>query len=210
MKVHREMIVEAGLVLLQQVGLEQLTLRRLAADLGIQAPTLYWHFKSKQDLIDAMATRILGAGVPELLPKRRTTEWMVWMNAYGHGLRALLLRYRDGARVVEGSRLLDTVYLEATERIARVLVDSGFSLREAAVLFSTVYTFTVSFVTEEQAVYPQPGMRSEAYDLTRRKEWLDPKRFPLMRQAGAILLDRFDSRYNESLRLILRGAAGCE
>lgn len=192
--------------LLQEVGLEQLTLRRLAAHLGIQAPTLYWHFKSKQDLIDAMATMILGEGAERLVPKKRSGDWRVWMNAYGNGLRELLLEYRDGARVVEGSRLQDTVYMEATERVAAVLMEAGFTLREAVVVFSAVYTFTIGFVTEEQAVYPKPGERSAAYDLEKRKEWLDPKRLPLMRQAGGVLLDRFDLRFKDSLRMILRGA----
>jgi len=55
MKVNREIVVAAGLNLLNEVGLEQLTLRRLAKKLKIQAPTLYWHFKSKQELINQQA-----------------------------------------------------------------------------------------------------------------------------------------------------------
>ncbi len=67
MKVNPQIIVRAGLALLNEIGLEQLTLRRLAVELSIQAPTLYWHFKSKEELIDAMATLILAEGASKLV-----------------------------------------------------------------------------------------------------------------------------------------------
>ncbi len=207
MKVNREIVVEAGLNLLNEVGLEQLTLRRLAKNLKIQAPTLYWHFKSKEELIDAMATLVLAKGAPSLVPKKSASGWKVWVNAFGMGLRQTLLKYRDGARVVAGSRLTDTVYMETAERIGRRLVEAGFSVRQTVVLLSTVYTFTISFVIEEQAVFPVEGKRSPAYDLHKRNAKLDPRKFPILRQSGAILFDRFEQRYKDSLGLIVGGAS---
>jgi TetR/AcrR family tetracycline transcriptional repressor len=206
MKVNPEIIVRAGLVLLNEIGLEQLTLRRLAAELNIQAPTLYWHFKSKEELIDAMATLMLAEGTPGLIPAKKSADWKIWVNTFGQGLRNVLLKYRDGARVVAGSRLTDTKYMEATEVIGSRLVKEGFSTRNAVVLLSTVYTFTVSFVVEEQAVFPIPGQRSAGYNIAERSARLDAKRFPLLRQSGTILFDRFERRYKESLELIVSGA----
>jgi AcrR family transcriptional regulator len=207
MKVNPEMIVRSGLAVLDEIGLEQLTLRRLAVELDIQAPTLYWHFKSKEDLINAMATLILAEGAPQLIPAKKSAGWETWVRSFGQGLRTVLLQYRDGARVVAGSRLTDTRYMETTEQIGRHLVEEGFSTREAVVLLSTVYTFTVSFAIEEQAVFPTPGKRSTSYDLGERSARLDAKQFPLMRQSGSILFDRFERRYKESLELIIGGAS---
>jgi hypothetical protein len=56
-----------------------------------------------------------------------------------------------------------------------------------AVLLSTVYTFTISFVIEEQAVFPVEGKRPPAYDLQKRNAKLDPRKFPILRQSGTIL-----------------------
>jgi TetR/AcrR family tetracycline transcriptional repressor len=207
MKVNREIVVQAGLKLLNEVGLEQLTLRRLAKELKIQAPTLYWHFKSKEALIDAVATLVLAEGAPGLVPSKSANDWKTWVNAFGIGLRQTLLKYRDGARVVAGSHLTDTVFMETTELIGSRLVEAGFSVRKAVVLLSTVYTFTVSFVIEEQAVFPVKGERSSAYDIQRRNAKLDAKKFPLLRQSGAILFDHFEQRYKDSLDLIVRGAS---
>ena len=207
MKVNREIVVQTGLKLLHEVGLQQLTLRRLAKELKIQAPTLYWHFKSKEALMDAVATLVLAEGAPGLVPSKSASDWKTWVKAFGIGLRQTLLKYRDGARVVAGSRLTDTVFMETTELIGDRLVEAGFSVRKAVVLMSTVYTFTISFVIEEQAVFPVKGERSSAYDIQKRNAKLDAKKFPLLRQSGAILFDHFEQRYKDSLDLIVRGAS---
>lgn len=203
---NREMVTQAGLVLLNEVGLEGLTLRLLAQRLQVQAPALYWHFKSKEDLLDEMATSVLASGAPQLLPTRESSDWAAWATAFGAGLRRLLLAYRDGARMVAGTRLTDIDYMRVVERIAARLVEAGFTVRQATVLLSTVYNYTVSFVMEEQAVFPRPGERSEKYNLAQRSARLHEAGLPLLRQAGDILFDRFDRRYKEGLTLIVQGA----
>ncbi len=206
MKVNRDMVVRGGLKLLNEAGIEQLTLRLLAAELKIQAPTVYWHFKNKQELIDEMATRVLAEGASQLVPKKDSSGWTAWAAAFGTGLRKTLLAYRDGARVVVGSRLTNTEYMKTAERVAARLLDEGFTVRQAVVLLSTIYNYTVSFVMEEQAVFPRPDERSPQYDIAERNAQLDPKEFPILRQGGAILFDKFDRRYKEGLDLILCGA----
>src|SRR5580700_5593311 len=155
MKVNREMIVQAGLALLDRVGLEQLTLRRLAHELKIQAPTVYWHFKSKEDLIDEMATTVLAEGARRLVPAKNSADWTAWATAFGGGLRKTLLEYRDGARMVAGSRLTNTEFMKTMERVGARLVGEGFTVRQTVVLLSTIYNYTLSFVMEEQAVFPR-------------------------------------------------------
>jgi AcrR family transcriptional regulator len=76
MKVNRDMVARAGLKLLNEVGLEQLTLRLLAKELNIQAPTVYWHFKSKEELIDEMATMVLAKTTPNIIPVRKQTGFV--------------------------------------------------------------------------------------------------------------------------------------
>jgi TetR/AcrR family transcriptional regulator, tetracycline repressor protein len=207
MKVNRTMVAQAGLRLLNDVGLEQLTLRRLGTELKVQAAAIYWHFKSKEELIDEMATTVLAEGATNLLPVRNSADWKTWAAAFGHGLRKTLLAYRDGARMVSGTRLTNTEYMKTAEVIAARLAESGFTVRQTTVLMSTIYNYTLSFVMEEQAVFPRPGERSPQYDIAERQARLDAREFPLLRQGGPILFDRFDRRYKEGLELILNGAA---
>jgi TetR/AcrR family transcriptional regulator, tetracycline repressor protein len=207
MKVNREMVARAGLRLLNEVGLEQLTLRLLGSELKVQAAAIYWHFKSKQQLIDEMATIILAEGAHHLLPRRNSPGWIAWATTFGTGLRKTLLAYRDGARMVSGSRLTNTEYMKTAERIGAKLVAGGLTVRQTTVLLSTIYNYTLSFVMEEQAVFPRPNERSPEYDIAERNAKLDPKEFPILRQSGSILFDRFERRYKEGLDLIVGGAS---
>ena len=206
MKVNRIMVAQAGLKLLNEVGLEQLTLRRLGTELKVQAATIYWHFKSKEELIDEMATIVLAEGAPNLVPARISVDWKLRAATYGNGLRKTLLAYRDGARMVAGTRLTNTEYLMTVESISAKLLEAGFSLRQIVVLLSTIYNYTLNFVAEEQAVYPRPNVRSPQYDIAKRNAKLDAREFPLLRKSGAILFDGFDRRYKEGLELVLAGA----
>jgi TetR/AcrR family transcriptional regulator, tetracycline repressor protein len=206
MKINRDMVTRAGLKLLNQDGLEQLTLRRLGVELNVQAPTIYWHFKSKEELLDEMATTVLAEGAANLIPARKSSDWRVWASTFGGGLRKTLLAYHDGARMVAGTRLTNTEYLKTIERIGNQMLTAGFSVRAAVVLFSTIYNYTLSFVMEEQAVFPTPGERSPRYSVEGRNAGLDPAVFPFLRQTSTILFDRYDRRFREGLGLILQGA----
>jgi TetR/AcrR family transcriptional regulator, tetracycline repressor protein len=207
MKVNRQMVARAGLKLLNEVGLERLTLRLLGRELKVQAATIYWHFKSKEELVDEMATMVLAEGAGRLVPAKETADWDVWAAQFGMGLRKTLLAYRDGARMVAGTRLTNTEYMKTAERIGARLIECGLTVRQAVVLLSTIYNYTLSFVMEEQAVFPKPNQRSPQYDIAKRNARLDAEEFPILRQSGAILFDRFDRRYKEGLDLIVRGAA---
>jgi TetR/AcrR family transcriptional regulator, tetracycline repressor protein len=200
------MVIRGALKLLNEVGLEQLTLRLLARQLGIQAATLYWHFRSKEDLIDEMATLVLAEGSAHLTPGKKSADWTAWAATFGTGLRKTLLTYRDGAKMVAGTRLTNTEYMKTAEQIGAKLVQAGFTVRQTVVLLSTIYNYTISFVMEEQAVFPRPDQRSRHYDIAERNARLDPKEFPLLRQSGPILFAGFESRFREGLELILRGA----
>jgi TetR/AcrR family tetracycline transcriptional repressor len=74
------------------------------------------------------------------------------------------------------------------------------------VLLATIRNYTLSFVMEEQAVFPKPGERSPLYSIDDRIARLDPAMFPYHRQASSIMFDRYDRRFREGLELILNGA----
>ncbi|WP_309102670.1 TetR family transcriptional regulator [Microbacterium sp.] len=88
----RRSVVECALRLLDEVGLPDLSMRRLASELDVQPSALYWHFVNKQSLLAAVADRILDA-VPE-----PDADWTVAATA--RAIRDALLAYRDGAEVV--------------------------------------------------------------------------------------------------------------
>lgn len=177
MALDRETVVRTALRLLDEVGLEKLTLRLIAGELGVKAPALYWHFASKKELLDAMATTVIADAV-------RTDEvwadrpWSEFLHDYAQGLRSALLRYRDGAKMVPGTYLTDASMFSVMERALGVLTAAGFDAPTAGLALGTVYNYTVGHAIEEQAVRPRPGERDAAYDPEVRRRRLDPATQP--------------------------------
>src|SRR5581483_9324166 len=99
MKINAEVIANTALRLLDEVGLDGLTMRLVATELGVQAPTLYWHVKNKQHLLDVMANVMFAEAVDGLELPGRTESWQEWLVRRARRIRAVLLRHRDGARV---------------------------------------------------------------------------------------------------------------
>jgi TetR/AcrR family tetracycline transcriptional repressor len=202
----RATVVRTGLRVLNDVGLDALTLRKIASELNVQPPALYWHFKSKQDLIDEMATSLLTDGAAQLVPEN--LDWRQFAAVYGTGLRQMLLRYRDGARMFAGTLLTDTSVYQQQEAALRIFVDAGFAVPDAAQAMHTIYCFTIGFVIEEQAVFPRPGERSDQYDLTRRTERMADQDVPMSTEAGPAMFDDFDRRFDRALQAIITGVSG--
>ncbi len=207
MKVGREPVVKAGLHLLNEVGLEGLTLRAIAAQLGVRAPTLYWRFKNKQDLIDDMATQVLNDWVTGLLDIPPEMTWQQATERFGSGMRGALLRYRDGARMVAGSYLTDSGLYGRMEALLGLYEQAGFSLREAAACLGTVYAYVIGFTIEEQAVITPLGERNPQYGLAKREERLDKTPYPRAKQVCVMLFDGYDARFERGLRAIIDGFA---
>ena len=208
MKVAREPVVQAGLKLLNEVGLEGLTLRGIAAELGVKAPSLYWRFKSKQDLIDEMATEVLAGLVSGLVGKRPGGGgWRAGCLDFSVALRAALLRYRDGARMVGGSHMRDGSLYLPMERILEAFQADGIAPSDATACLSTVYSYVIGFTLEQQAVLSPTGERDPRYALETREQRVDAEQFPLTRSIGADLFDGYDARFERGVRMILDGFA---
>jgi TetR/AcrR family tetracycline transcriptional repressor len=205
MNLDRQTVVRAALRLLNEVGLDGLTVRRLAGDLGVQAPALYWHFKNKQELLNEMATTVFADAIRESSLPSKDATWSDWAFEHGKWVRQVLLRYRDGARMFSGRYLTDSTLFDAMEIALRKVTDAGFSLRDATLFLNTIYCYVVGFTIEEQAVYPRPGKRSKHYDLAKRAKRIDSKKFPLAVAAGEHAFLDFAERFEQGLRLIIKG-----
>ncbi|MET7800471.1 TetR/AcrR family transcriptional regulator C-terminal domain-containing protein [Streptomyces decoyicus] len=213
-RIDRKQVVDTALRLLNDVGLDGLTLRRIAKELNVQAPALYWHFKNKQELLDEMATEMFrrmagrlvtgGAGAG---PDGRT-----WQETLLDGCRALrreLLGYRDGGKVFSGTRMTDASFAGPLDGLLRTFTEAGFTLRGAARAWWTAYNYTVGLVIEEQSVHPEPGQpqaRDPAYDLADRERLL-MEDYPLAALAGEEMFGDFEQSFEAGLGVITAGIA---
>ena len=149
MAIDRKEIVDAALLLLDEVGIDKLSTRALSARLGVAQPALYWHFRNKEDLLDALNDEIIARHHKRRAPKPRET-WDAFTLATALSFRQALLAVRDGARINAGTRPAASQFADA-ERQLKLYVDAGFTLDEAMQISITVARYVVGFVLEEQA-----------------------------------------------------------
>lgn len=153
MTLDKQQIVTEAIALLDADGLDGVTLRKLAARLGVRQPTLYWHLPNKAALITAIADAILEQHFPEMPQPNLEQRWQDWLTGLAERLRSALLAHPDGARIISTSQL--SLRMAAISELAiSTLVAHGVSLRQARLIVLTVEHFTVGHVLEEQAPRP--------------------------------------------------------
>jgi len=207
MPLDRAAILSHAFAILNEMGLEGLTLRRLAARLGVQAPAIYWHFKNKQSLLDEMATQVFREALNEAPVFDAEQTWTDWAKSYCVGLRRILLRYREGAKMFSGTYLTDATLYAPMDASLRKLTSAGFTLHQSVVGMGVLYSYVVGFVIEEQAVQPAPGESNPKYDLSHRDQRIDKDKYPLAHAAGSIMFADQNTRFLEGVQLIIQGMA---
>ncbi|GAA5082725.1 TetR/AcrR family transcriptional regulator C-terminal domain-containing protein [Nocardia iowensis] len=205
MKLDTQVIAQAALELLDEVGLDGLTMRKVAAALDVQAPALYWHVKNKRELLDAMARTVFVGAVGDLEAPRQGEGWQDWMIELATRLRRAMLRYRDGAKVLAGTYVHDEALWRTVELTLRTLEDAGFSMADAGRVFPLLLHYTTGFVIEEQA---RTGVDydSNPYRLEHIEQIVDTTRYPLTaRMVIEFAAADFDTEFDHGLRVILAG-----
>jgi AcrR family transcriptional regulator len=205
MALDRQLILHQAFDILNESGLEGLTLRRLAARLNVKAPAIYWHFKDKQDLLDEMATQVFRESYQESAALEAMPEWREWAMACSQALRKTLLRYREGAKMFGGTYLTDAELYAPMEANLRRLTREGFTLRQAVVGLGALYSYTIGFVIEEQATQLAPGEPNPKYNLAAREQRVNKVLYPLAAAAGAEMFTNLDARFVEGLAVIVTG-----
>jgi len=198
MKLDREVILEAALALLDEVGMDKLSTRLLAERLGVQQPALYWHFKNKRALLDAMNGEILRRAHERRLPLP-DESWETFLRENARSFRRALLARRDGARLHAGTEP-DPGDLEMVEAQLAAVVSRGVPATQAMTLMIALGRYTVGCVLEEQAAPPDAAVRQQTLDAAAASRPLLAEAFASYREAGP------DAMFDIGVDLMLEGA----
>ncbi len=173
----RDELFERALAIVDTHGLEALTMRRLAEEVGVEAASLYYHVPNKDALLDGVLVRMRAEmRIPEQLPP----DWMDLMEAIFAEYRRVLAAHPNlmplAGRRVESDPDSGLVFL----------VQQGFSNDDAVELWQSMIAFTVGF-----SVFSSAYASSDTFDLpddlrARMNEWRD-------------------ASYTRTLRMILQG-----
>jgi AcrR family transcriptional regulator len=145
----QEQVVRGAVDLLARAGLEALTLRRLATELGVSAPSLYWHVRNKRQLLDLMAEALVARAGRSTTPVHGQ-PWWDWLAEQARLQWRVLTSHRDAALVIAGNRPTETA-LPAVEQILGSLVVVGFPPAEALRTVVAVGNYVIGCAVEYQA-----------------------------------------------------------
>ncbi len=158
----REAVVEAAVARADEEGLDALSFRRLAADLGVTPMALYRYVGSKDELLMAMGELVYGE-FP--LPDPSGT-WQQQLRELAHAYRRLLLRHPAVAEIErKGLPMPSTSGLRVIEVLLGALRTAGFSPQDAAALHERLSRFVVALVLLERA-----GFRDSSPEEQDRRE----------------------------------------
>ncbi|MFB7465632.1 TetR/AcrR family transcriptional regulator [Streptomyces sp. NPDC056224] len=202
----RTRIVEAAAALVDAEGLEAVSTRRLAAALGVSGPSLYNHFRTKDEILEAVADAV-SARVDLSVFETCGLDWRGALHAWAHSYRDALSDHpnivpvlaRGPGRRPAGLRLADAVFgaMTAAGWPAAHATRIG-ALMRYFILGSAVASFARGFVDDEAAYdpadYPHLG---QAHLLAERQREVDEGAF----ETGlAALLDGLSLQYEALAR----------
>ena len=159
MPLRREQVVEAALELLDEVGLDAFTTRALTDRLGVQRGALYWHVKSKQELLAAVTELMLRPVFADDGEEGGTV--FEDLAEFGHRLRAAMLAHRDGARLVAAHVTVSPSGLKLMARALGKYTQQGIPMPVAARWSDIVASYVTGYVLQEQTAAAAP-----AFDLS--------------------------------------------
>lgn len=204
MALTRDDVVTAAVRLLDEAGLEGLTLRRLAGELGVSAPTLYWHVADKRGLLDHVAERLLADQWRAPGP-RPDQPWWEWLRERSIAQYRALVDHRDAALVVAGNRPTAEA-LPAVERTVGTLVDAGFAVEEAFAAIQAIGNLVIGSAVEYHAERARPLKSTPG-------EPPDPATMPHLAAMSRVLAAReaggHEELFRHALDLMISGLRSC-
>jgi TetR/AcrR family tetracycline transcriptional repressor len=201
----RTHVVKTAIGLLDEVGLDGLTLRRLAKELGVQAPALYWHFKNKQELLDQMVEMISVTEIPKIMPLAPGEPWDEWIAQHARDLRHALTSHRDGAMLAALTRPQPSQWADL-ETYMDVLCDAGLTPAEAMHGVIAVGNYVSGFTLDEQADRARQAAPDQLDEAGYQQLFAEIAAYPRLSAALREVGDpQSDTAFEAGLQLILDG-----
>jgi AcrR family transcriptional regulator len=194
-----EAIVSAGIDVLESDGLEALTMRRLAKQLGASPMSLYRHVATKEELLRLIADRQL-AEVE--LPDTEGLPWRTAIVELTSALHRSFLAHPHLSAILAVQHIDAVAIFRATEVILRALRSAGLDDREAVRALDVITSYAAGFTQRRNELRSRTAAPGERLD---RLHNLPPELPTVAELAGQIVALDFDHRFEEGLALILDG-----
>lgn len=196
----RATVVEAALVIVDDEGLDGLTMRKLGRKLGVEAMSIYHHVKDKDTLLDALVERVY----TEIELGELPDEWPDRLGRYCTALRTALMRHPNVLPAVATRPVMSTSTMGLVEVSLTELTEVGLDAETAQRVLAVIVSFIMGHVLSEAGARPELGGHPpEAIDGFRSA--LGSDQFPLVvASLGGLAPDR-EAEFDLGVRFLIEG-----
>jgi AcrR family transcriptional regulator len=193
----RQRIVEVAAALVDAEGLEAVSVRRLAAELGVQGPSLYNYFATKAEILDAVADAVVAQVDVSAFA---THDWREGLRLWAHSYHAVLSAHPNIVPVLAHGPGRRPAALAMADAVYGALVDAGWppsrathigALMRYLVYGSALGSFALGFA-EDPELYERYPHLDRAHLLAEHRQRVDEGAFDLGLE---LLIAGLDARY---------------
>jgi AcrR family transcriptional regulator len=143
--VNLERALHVALSVADGEGIEAVTMRRLARELGVEAASLYHHLRGKDEILDGLVDAVAS----EIELPMPSADWRIAISQRAHNTRAVLRRHPWAVSLMASRRSPGRATLRLLEAGIRSFREGGFAIPQAAHAVSTVDSYVHGFVLQE-------------------------------------------------------------
>ncbi|MFE7084082.1 TetR/AcrR family transcriptional regulator [Priestia megaterium] len=145
-QISEDKILEASWELLGEEGIEKFSLRRLATRIGIQAPSLYWYFKSKQNLYQRLANHVSKMILEEL---HSEGDWKEQLTELAITVRSVLSRYPCSTQLMMMTLPHEPDIIRFTNRMLLCVESTPLEQEQKMQVVTTLVNYVFYFVLDD-------------------------------------------------------------
>ncbi|MER7212051.1 TetR/AcrR family transcriptional regulator [Streptosporangium sp. NPDC000239] len=143
---NRGLVLEAAIRVADRGGVEAITMRRVAQELGVEAMSLYHHVPNKDAILDGVVDMVFAAIE---LPGAEGGDWREAIRARSFSARMILSRHSWALGLMDSRRDPGPATLRHHDAVLGVLREAGFTLPMAAHAVSLIDSYVSGFVLQE-------------------------------------------------------------
>ncbi len=151
-RLSKRAVTERALELADAGGLDALTIRKLAQHLGVTPMALYWHFRSKEDLLEGVAEQLWGELDVNVDP---AAPWWAQLQGLLESLVSVLRAHSSAAQLLSGHEKRNEAALRATEITLEILRAAGFDPQHASAIARSALWTGITLVMSEPGYHPE-------------------------------------------------------
>lgn len=194
----RERIIDTAVAFVDEHGLEELSMRKLGAELGVEAMSLYNHVANKDGIYDGMIDRVLASiQTPDI-----ELDWREWIRATGASAIAVFTTHPWVVRLLMQRGNLGPSALAFMDLVLGVLLRAGFSRENAHHAWQMLSSHTMGYTFQSASVPPEVEARYERQLASIGED------YPNVLAVAPLMVEcQFDVEYMFGLEIIIDGLA---